>query len=392
MAGTSRTGGSRRWSLQLGGQSSQSTSSPYILPPLTLPPSIVDPAESSSAPAPQFQAKQPAVLRRPNIELPARPKVSPIQVPAPKKKRDDGPQYEFSTEPEICTSPSWSDFGGRSEKKDKKKAEKERKELEKKLKRENEREEKALKASKRLSKMPPLAKLGKGMAPVIHERSSVSSEQPTEPTTSSSTSIDFSLPSPSSKVVSLNSSASSLEPAPQKPLQQTPPARICEPTPPSTRPSSSVDISPTLPPSTSQDPNPHNRYASNHPAAFMRAHVAGSRSTWAAGRRTFSDQPGRPLGKCFFICCGCLRWHDLPADIFEKIFTRKVSDPVTDKSDNGSIAHHGADGTSSISSGKQKAAVETTLPTYPCPWCEHEMNADCCAAWTTIVYFHTRHH
>jgi hypothetical protein len=337
----------------------------------------------------QPQRGQAAPLRQPNTKLPARLKVSPIQVPVPKKKKD-GPQYEFSTETEICTSPSWSDFGGRSEKKERKKAEKERKELEKKLKKEREKEEKASKASKRLSKVPPLAKLGKGKP--TEERSSIPSEQPTEPTASSSISIDFSLLSSPSKAVSINSSASSLEPA-QKPFQQTSPTHICEPTPPSTRPSSSVDISPTIPPGTPQDPSaPYTRHASHHPSALMRAHVAGSRSTWTAGRRAFSDQPGRPLGKCFFICCGCLRWHDLPADIFEMIFTRKVSDPESNKSDNNSIAQHGMNETPSASLGKQRVAVETNPPTYPCPWCEHGMSADCCAAWTTIVYFHTRHH
>ncbi|KAI9868203.1 MAG: hypothetical protein M1813_006948 [Trichoglossum hirsutum] len=354
--------------------------------------------EGPSAPTLQLQTGHAAPQRQPNAEPAARPKVSPIQIPGPKKKKDDGPQYEFSTEPEICTSPSWSDFGGSSEKKEKKKAEKERKELERKLKKEKEREEKASKANKRLSKMPPLAKLGKSKASGhAEERLSISSERPIEPQTgsaSSKTSIDFSLTLPSSKGLSLNSSASSLEPGPQKSLRQFSPSRICEPTPPSTRPSSSVDASPTILPMASQEPNsPHQRQASHHPSVFTRPNVAGSRSTWAAGRRTL-DQPGRPLGKCFFICCGCLRWHDLPADIFEKIVTkatpqRKMSDPVSDTS---TITPHRTEPSWSRPHGKQKAVIDAASSTFPCPWCDHEMSSHCCASWTTIVYFHTRHH
>ncbi|KAH0542632.1 hypothetical protein FGG08_002955 [Glutinoglossum americanum] len=355
-------------------------------------------AEGTGAPTLKLQTGPDALQFQPNTEIAARPRVSPIQIPSPRRKKGDGPQYEFSTEPEICTSPSWSDFGGGSEKKEKKRVEKERKELEKKLKKEKEREEKVAKASRRLSKMPPLAKMGIGRGPIATDgRSSISSERPTEPqtgTASSKTSIEFPLQYPSLKGVSLNSSASSLEPGQRKPFRQISPTSIGEPTPPSTRPNSSTDTSPTLPPSAPHEPHPPNhRYTPHHPSSSTRPNAAGSRSTWAAGKVP-PKQPSRPLGKCFFICCGCLRWHDLPADIFEKIVAkpspqRKVSDPTNDSS---AIRQHEAGGPSLSLHGKQKAAAETASSVYPCPWCDHEMNSDCCASWTTVVYFHTRHH
>ncbi|KAH0552858.1 hypothetical protein GP486_006941 [Trichoglossum hirsutum] len=351
--------------------------------------------------------------RQPDAEPAVRPKVTPIQVPAPKNKKDDRPQYEFSTESDICTSPSWSDFGGNSEKRERKKAEKERKELEKKLKKEKEREGKACKQGKRLSKLPPTTRFGKDNASVhTEERSSMSSERPTEPHiwfASPKTSLDLSIPTRSSKEFPRNSSASSLEPGLQKSLRQVSPSRFCEPTPPSTRPSSSVDTSPTLQCMGSQEPNPphHQRHAFHQPSVFSRPSLAGSRSMWAAGKRT-SDQQGGPLGKCFFICCGCLRWHDLPADIFEKIFTKTtpqkkmmISDPVSNTSTTTATAMMATMTTmaamqrmesSSQSNGKQKAVMGTVSSTYPCPWCKHEMSSDCCAAWTTVIYVHTRHH
>lgn len=59
---------------------------------------------------------------------------------------------------EICMSPSWSDFGGKKRKNEKKKLEKEKKELEKRLKKDEDKRKAAdFKAGKRLSKQPPPA-------------------------------------------------------------------------------------------------------------------------------------------------------------------------------------------------------------------------------------------
>ena len=74
---------------------------------------------------------------------------------------------------EICLSPSWSDHGEKTRKKDKRKAEKERKEREKNLRQDDDRQKMMdLKAGKRLSKRPPPAAMETQKMPISLRRNS----------------------------------------------------------------------------------------------------------------------------------------------------------------------------------------------------------------------------
>ncbi|KAL8924327.1 MAG: hypothetical protein Q9208_004108 [Pyrenodesmia sp. 3 TL-2023] len=75
---------------------------------------------------------------------------------------------------EICQSPSWSDYGGAKQRKEKKRREKERKEEEKKLKKEAKLQAQAdLKAGKRLSKRPPPTAMETQKMPAALRRNSI---------------------------------------------------------------------------------------------------------------------------------------------------------------------------------------------------------------------------
>ncbi|KAL8897756.1 MAG: hypothetical protein Q9207_007039, partial [Kuettlingeria erythrocarpa] len=75
---------------------------------------------------------------------------------------------------EICQSPSWSDYGGAKQRKEKKRREKERKEEEKKLKKEAKLQAQAdLRAGKRLSKRPPPTAMETQKMPAALRRNSI---------------------------------------------------------------------------------------------------------------------------------------------------------------------------------------------------------------------------
>ncbi|MCJ1379125.1 hypothetical protein MMC17_002225 [Xylographa soralifera] len=112
-----------------------------------------------SAPSPRAHTS-PNLALNPATDHKKKPSPAPVE-----QKELAAVQRPFTPTPDICKSPSWSEYNGDRAKKDKKKTEKERKEIEKerkevekKRKKEDEKQRSAqLKAAKRLSKKPPAA-------------------------------------------------------------------------------------------------------------------------------------------------------------------------------------------------------------------------------------------
>ncbi|KAI9817210.1 MAG: hypothetical protein M1827_001323 [Pycnora praestabilis] len=100
-------------------------------------------------------------------------KVPPLQPSSLSKEQEAETAFGISPRSSVCVSPSWSDYGGKKKKKEKKRLEKESKELERQLKKEQGKLAKEdAKAAHRLSKKPPLGITRKNGLPATMKRSS----------------------------------------------------------------------------------------------------------------------------------------------------------------------------------------------------------------------------
>ncbi|KAI9719408.1 MAG: hypothetical protein M1812_003479 [Candelaria pacifica] len=119
-----------------------------------------------------IQRRRPAMAERP-MSVPA----LSVTIPPSKSSIDSTSNSQQAVEVEaqidgsprssVCVSPSWSDYGGKKKKKEKKRKEQERKEFEKQLKKEQEKNIKSEKAAKRLSKKPPAPLKDKAPTPLV---------------------------------------------------------------------------------------------------------------------------------------------------------------------------------------------------------------------------------
>ncbi len=119
-----------------------------------------------------IQRRRPAMAERP-VSVPA----LSVTIPPPKSSTHSTSnsqveveveaQIDLSPRSSVCVSPSWSDYGGKKKKKEKKRKEQERKEMEKQLKKEQEKNIKSEKAAKRLSKKPPALSKDKAPKPLL---------------------------------------------------------------------------------------------------------------------------------------------------------------------------------------------------------------------------------
>ena len=120
------------------------------------------------------------------------------------------------------------------------------------------------------------------------------------------------------------------------------------------------------------------------------------------------------IAKMFVICCGCQRWHDLPASFYEAMaLPKKVvtggSVGVTQDGACGGLVGNGGSGLETSGRGgvemsgggeggngssvRQSVGMVGRIYTaVKCPWCEHEMSTGCCAGWTAVVGLRERHH
>lgn len=81
-----------------------------------------------------------------------------------------------------------------------------------------------------------------------------------------------------------------------------------------------------------------------------------------------------PYAKIFFICCGCKRYHDLPAKVYQKLIHRGMG------GNSGGLGNGG-----NGKGGKGKEVMKEKEEDTVCIWCRHEMTTDCCENWAVCL-------
>jgi len=87
-----------------------------------------------------------------------------------------------------------------------------------------------------------------------------------------------------------------------------------------------------------------------------------------------------PFAKCFLVCCGCRRYHDLPAEVYESLLNGSTAS-------GGTVMEVGARGINDNDNGMKvmKGRRGSLGGAVKCQWCQHAMTIKCCENWAICV-------